>query len=124
MGKYIMVVDDCKSVREILGTFLRSFGYNVLEAETGIDALSKLNGQKIDLFICDVNMPDMDGITCLSEVKKNELFSRYKFVPFLMLTTELDKDLIVKAKKEGAMAWLIKPFNPDQLFCTIKKIIG
>ncbi len=85
MSKVILVVDDSASVRQVVGIALRGAGYTVVEASDGKDALTKLDGQKINLVISDVNMPNMDGITFLKEMKTK---ANYKFTPVIMLTTE------------------------------------
>lgn len=85
MAKTVMVVDDSSSVRQVVSIALKGAGYEVIEACDGKDALNKLSGQKIHLMISDVNMPNMDGITFVKEVKK---LANYKFTPIIMLTTE------------------------------------
>lgn len=85
MAKTVMVVDDSSSVRQVVSIALKGTGYEVIEACDGKDALNKLSGQKIHLMISDVNMPNMDGITFVKEVKK---LANYKFTPIIMLTTE------------------------------------
>ncbi|MFZ5603339.1 MAG: response regulator, partial [Pseudomonadota bacterium] len=83
MAKNIMIVDDSASLRQVVAIALRGAGYDVIEAQNGQDALSKLDGKKIHLIISDVNMPVMDGITLVKEVKK---LPAYKFTPIIMLT--------------------------------------
>ncbi|MBF0464063.1 MAG: response regulator [Nitrospirae bacterium] len=119
MGKTIMLIDDSATLREVLGTTLKKTGYTVIEAKDGKDALSKLTG-KIHLMICDVNMPNMDGIEFLKEIKKN---ATYKFTPIIMLTTESQETKKQEGKEAGAKAWLVKPFKPDVLLSAIEKLI-
>ncbi|MBS98142.1 MAG: two-component system response regulator [Oceanospirillaceae bacterium] len=120
MDKTIMVVDDSASIRQVVGIALRGGGYQVIEARDGRDALSKLTGDKIHLIISDVNMPNMDGITFVKELKKNP---RYKFTPVIMLTTEAGKDKMAEGKAAGAKAWVVKPFQPPQMLDAVSKLI-
>ena len=120
MGKTLMVVDDSASIRQVVGLALRSAGYDVIEACDGKDALSKLDGKKINLIISDVNMPNMDGITLVKEVKK---MSAYKFTPIMMLTTESQDAKKMEGKAAGAKAWVVKPFQPPQLLNAVAKLV-
>ncbi|MGQ9659228.1 MAG: response regulator [Thermochromatium sp.] len=120
MTKTIMVVDDSASLRSVLGLALKGAGYEVIEACDGRDALAKLDGTKIHLIVSDVNMPNMDGITLVSEVKK---LPNYRFTPILMLTTESQPEKKEAARAAGAKAWLVKPFQPETLLAAISKLI-
>ena len=120
MSKTIMVVDDSASIRQVVRIALNGAGYNVIEASAGKDALSKLTGDKIHLVISDVNMPNMDGISLVKELKKNP---RYKFTPVIMLTTEAGKDKMAEGKAAGAKAWVVKPFQPPQMLDAVSKLI-
>ena len=120
MAKTIMVVDDSASLRTVVKIALQSNGYEVIEGENGQDALNKLQGQKVHLVISDVNMPIMDGITFVTEMKKN---AAYKFTPVIMLTTEAGQDMKEKGKAAGAKAWVIKPFQPQQMLDAVSKLI-
>lgn len=119
MGKQIMIIDDSSSLRQLVHITLRSAGYEVLEAADGVDALAKLAGQKVHLMICDVNMPNMDGIAFLKEVKQSV---QLRFTPIIMLTTESDEDHKRAAQEAGARAWMVKPFQPAQLLATVAKL--
>lgn len=123
MAKKIMVIDDASAIRQVVKHVLMSEGYEIVEAVDGADALNKLDGQEIDLFVCDVNMPNMDGITFLEKVKNDDQYSSYKFAPFIMLTTESGTDMKSKGKDLGAKAWMVKPFQPEQLLGAVKKLL-
>ena len=120
MAKNVLVVDDSSSVRQVVGTALQSAGYDVIEAVDGKDALSKLTGQKVHLIISDVNMPNMDGITFVKEVKK---LANYKFTPIIMLTTESQESKKAEGQAAGAKAWVVKPFQPAQMLAAVSKLI-
>jgi two-component system chemotaxis response regulator CheY len=120
MAKTVMVVDDSSSVRQVVSIALKSAGYEVIEACDGKDALAKLNGQKIHLMISDVNMPNMDGITLVKEVKK---LANYRFTPIIMLTTESQEAKKQEGQAAGAKAWVVKPFQPAQMLAAVSKLI-
>ena len=120
MGKAILIVDDSASVRQVVGIALKVAGYDVIEGCDGKDALTKRNGQKIHLIISDVNMPNMDGITFVKEVKK---LPNYKFTPIIMLTTESQEGKKQEGQAAGAKAWVVKPFQPAQMLTAVAKLI-
>lgn len=117
----ILAVDDSASMRQMVSFTLKSAGYEVVEASDGKEALAKAQGLTVDLVLSDVNMPVMDGITLVTELRK---LPAYKFVPMLMLTTESAGDKKMAGKQAGATGWIVKPFNPEQLLGTIKKVLG
>jgi two-component system chemotaxis response regulator CheY len=119
MAKTIMVVDDSISIRQVVGLALKQAGYDVIEGCDGRDALAKLTGQKVNLIISDVNMPNMDGITFVRELKTRPA---YKFTPVLMLTTESQEDKKEQGKAAGARAWMVKPFKPEALLAAVQKL--
>ncbi len=119
MAKTIMIVDDSASMRQVVGIALRSAGYQVLEGRDGVDALSKLTGQKVHLIISDVNMPNMDGISFVRAVKQN---AAYRFTPIIMLTTESEETKKREGQAAGAKAWVVKPFKPEQLLNAVQKL--
>lgn len=119
MSKTIMTVDDSASVRQMVGFTLKNAGYTVIEAVDGKDALSKLKG-KIDMIVTDLNMPNMDGITLIRNVRAN---ASYKFIPIVMLTTEAQASKKQEGKSAGATGWIVKPFKPDQLLSVVKKVL-
>jgi two-component system chemotaxis response regulator CheY len=114
-----MVVDDSISIRQVVSLALKQAGYDVIEGIDGRDALAKLTGQKVNLIISDVNMPNMDGITFVRELKTRPA---YKFTPVLMLTTESQEDKKEQGKAAGARAWMVKPFKPDALLAAVQKL--
>ena len=117
--KKILLVDDSTAIRNIIKTAL--FGdYELLEAENGQVALNKAQENKIDLFLLDVNMPVMDGITCVKELRK---ISKYSNTPIIMLTTESRDDKKQQGKEAGANGWIVKPCEPEKLLNVIKKMI-
>ena len=119
MAKTIMVVDDSASMRQVLGIALQGAGYDVLQSIDGVDALAKLKGQKVNLIISDVNMPNMDGITFLKAVKQ---MPAYKFTPVIMLTTVSGEDSKAEGRAAGARAWVCKPFQPQQLVDAVQRL--
>ncbi|WP_150048016.1 MULTISPECIES: response regulator [Methylomonas] len=120
MSKTILIVDDSASVRQVVKIALTGAGYDVIEGVDGKDALSKLTGQKVHLIISDVNMPNMDGITFVKEVKK---LAAYKFTPIIMLTTESQETKKQEGQAAGAKAWVVKPFQPAQMLAAVSKLI-
>lgn len=119
MAKTIMIVDDAPSVRQIVGMALKGAGYDVVEAADGHDALSKLNNCRPNLVICDLNMPNMDGIAFLEHIRKSET---HRFTPVIMLTTESAEDKKARARAAGARAWLTKPFQPSKMLDAVAKL--
>ena len=120
MGKTILIVDDSATIRQVVGMTLKGAGYEVMEANDGKDALKKLDGKKINLIISDVNMPNMDGITFVKEAKK---LASYKFTPIIMLTTESQDSKKQEGQAAGAKAWVVKPFQPEQMLAAVAKLI-
>ena len=120
MSKLIMIVEDSSSLRTVVGIALKNAGYDVVEACDGKDALSKLEGRKFNLIVSDVNMPNMDGITFVTQLKQ---IPTYKFTPVIMLTTEADDAKKAAGKAAGARAWVLKPFQPPVLLDAIAKLV-
>lgn len=120
MAKTILIVDDSASLRTVVAIALKGAGYEVIEACDGRDALAKLSGQKINLIVSDVNMPNMDGISLIKEVKQ---LPNYKFTPIMMLTTESQDGKKQEGKAAGAKAWLVKPFQPPVLLDAVSKLV-
>jgi two-component system chemotaxis response regulator CheY len=120
MSKTILVVDDSASIRQVVSITLKSAGYSVIEAVDGKDALTKLDGQKVNLVISDVNMPNMDGITFVKEMKQK---ANYKFTPVIMLTTEGSDEKKKEGQAAGAKAWVVKPFKPEHMLQAVSMLI-
>lgn len=120
MAKTILFVDDSASVRQVMTTTLKREGYDVITAEDGKDALSKLDGKKIHLIISDVNMPNMDGLTFVKQAKQ---LPAYKFTPIIMLTTETAASKMTEGKAAGVKAWIVKPFQPPHLLAAVSQLI-
>ncbi len=121
MAKTILIVDDSASMRQLVKISLNGTGHQIIEASDGRDALSKLNGQKINLIISDVNMPNLDGIGLVKAVKAKP---EYRFTPIMMLTTESEQAKKAEGQAAGAKAWMVKPFQPQQLLAAVEKLIG
>lgn len=119
MAKTIMTVDDSASVRQMVSFTLKNEGHDVIEAADGQDALSKLGG-KVDMIITDLNMPNMNGIDFIKNVRAK---SEFKFVPIIMLTTESQAEKKAEGKTAGATGWIVKPFKPDQLVAVVNKVL-
>lgn len=117
----VLAVDDSASMRQMVSFTLKGAGYDVVEAKDGVEALGIAKTSSFDLVVTDVNMPNMDGISLIRELRK---LADYKFTPMLMLTTESGTDKKSEGKAAGATGWIVKPFNPDQLLATIKRVVG
>ena len=120
MSKIIMTVDDSNSIRQMVGFTLKRAGFEVIEAVDGKDAISQLDTTTIDMLITDLNMPNMDGIELIRELRSKP---EYKFIPIVMLTTESQDEKKQEGKAVGATGWIVKPFKPDQLLAVIKKVL-
>jgi len=121
MAKVILAVDDSASMRQMVGVTLRSAGYDVVEATDGQEALDYARGHPVDLVLTDVNMPRMDGIRLVSELRS---LPTYRLTPLLLLTTESSPERKAQGKQAGATGWMVKPFNPDQLLATLARVLG
>ena len=119
MAKTILIIDDSASLRQVVKMALTGAGYNVLEAGDGKAALALLDGRQVNMAVCDVNMPIMNGIEF---VKAAKALPAYKFMPILMLTTESQEEKKEQGKAAGAKAWMVKPFSPTQLVNAVSKL--
>ena len=120
----ILLVDDSATLRASVNYTLKEAGFETVNAVNGADGLEKLNqamksGETIGMIISDINMPVMDGITFITEVKKTP----FKYTPILVLTTESEEEMKMKGKNAGASGWLVKPFKPEQLVYVTKKFM-
>lgn len=120
MGKKILIVDDSESLRQVVGIALKEAGYDVVEACDGADGLRKLSQQRVNLIISDVNMPNMDGIEMVKQIKQ---MVEHKFTPIIMLTTEFGEEKKQEGKAAGVKAWVVKPFKPAQMLDAVSKLI-
>ncbi len=120
MSKKVLVIDDSVSMRKVVAMVLSRDGHTVVESADGAEALERLKQEKVNLIICDVNMPKMDGITFLKHLRQ-EPGSRE--VPVVMLTTESQGRLREMGAEAGARAWILKPFQPEQLLEVVTRII-
>ena len=116
----ILAADDSASMRQMVTFTLKGAGFEVVEAVDGVDALQKAKSGSFDLVLSDVNMPNMDGIELVKHIRA---LPNYKFTPILMLTTESGNDRKMAGKEAGATGWIVKPFNPEQLLNTIKRVL-
>lgn len=121
MSKTILVVDDSDVFRKIVRVYLKNAGFEIIEKPDGQEAYDHLNGgNRVNLIICDVNMPNMDGLTFARKIKEH---SELRFLPIIMLTTESQEDKKQQGKEAGVRAWLVKPFSPGDLLTAINKIL-
>ncbi len=117
----VMIVDDSPSIRTMVGFTLRGAGYDVLEASDGVEALALAKeSDPVSLVVTDVNMPNMNGLVLIAELRK---LDSYKFIPILTLTTEGTTEKKMEGKRAGATGWIVKPFDPDGLLLTIRKVL-
>ena len=118
----LLIVDDSTMLRDMLSYALNEGGYNdVAEAIDGVDGLDKSKMTTYDLIITDVNMPNMDGLTLVNELRK---LPQYSKTPILVLTTERSDEMKSKGKAAGATGWIVKPFVPDQLLKAVNIVLS
>ena len=121
MSKTILTVDDSASIRQMVSYTLKAAGYAVTEAVDGEDGLKKANASSFNLILTDQNMPRMDGLTLIRNLRSAP---KYKTVPILMLTTESGDAMKTQGRAAGATGWLVKPFDPAKLLEVVKKVLG
>ena len=121
MSKTILCVDDSASIRQMLSFTLKTAGYEVLDAADGSEGLEKAKHNAVDLVITDQNMPKMDGLTLIKELRA---MPQYAKTPILMLTTESSTEMKVQGREAKATGWLVKPFDPKKLIEVVKKVVG
>jgi two-component system chemotaxis response regulator CheY len=115
------MVDDARSMRGLVAMTLTNAGYQVVEACDGVDALNKIGNQKVNIVVTDFNMPNMNGIELIKNLKADP---QYRFLPIVVLTTESEDSKKQQGQMAGAKAWIVKPFKPETLLTVVKKIIG
>ncbi|MGB5396277.1 MAG: response regulator [Gammaproteobacteria bacterium] len=116
----ILAVDDSPSMRQMVTYTLKRAGYDVVCASDGVDALNIAQDRNISLVLTDVNMPNMDGITLIKQLRELE---NYRFTPILILTTESSSEKKMQGKDAGATGWIVKPFDPDKLLSTLRRVL-
>ncbi len=121
MSANILTVDDSASIRMTTRIALTNAGYNVTEAVDGVDGLQKMKSGSFDLIVTDLNMPNMDGLTMIRNLRQ---LPAYMGTPVIFLTTESDGDIKQQAKAAGATGWLTKPFDADNLTKIARKVLG
>lgn len=119
MSKRILTVDDSATMRDMLRFTLEKAGYQVVQGVDGRDGLTKLAENGADVIITDVNMPVMDGLTLIREVRTQPA---HKSTPILVLTTEASQAMKDKGRAAGATGWIVKPFDPEKLLAVVKKV--
>ncbi len=121
MAKKILSVDDSASVRQMVTFALETAGYATVQASDGKEALALLKTTPVDMIVTDLNMPNLNGIELIKQVRALPAF---KFVPIVLLTTESEDSKKAEGKAAGATGWIVKPFNQDQLLAVVKKLLG
>jgi two-component system chemotaxis response regulator CheY len=118
----VMIVDDFATMRRILRNILKQIGFkNIIEADDGKHALKELKKEKVDLIMCDWNMPEMPGIELLKNIRSDD---ELKEIPFVMVTAEAQKDNIIEAVKSGVSNYVVKPFTAETITEKLSKIFG
>ncbi len=120
MNRTALVVDDSTSMRQMVSFVLQQGGFTVLEGANGQEALERLAGQPVNLIVTDLNMPVMDGMTFIREVRAR---AQHRFTPILMLTTESQEAMKLEGRAAGATGWIVKPFDPQKLLAVVGKIV-
>lgn len=121
MAKKILSVDDSASVRQMVTFALEAAGYETAQAADGREALEYLKKSPVDMIVTDLNMPNLNGIELIKQVRA---LPGFKFVPIILLTTESEESKKQEGKAAGATGWIVKPFNKDQLLAVVKKLLG
>jgi two-component system chemotaxis response regulator CheY len=122
MNKRILIVDDSESIRSLLKFNLESNGYETETASDGYEALKALDeeGKDFQLILTDLHMPNMNGLELIERIRTDE---NHRFLPILFLTTETNPEMKQRARKAGATGWIVKPFAPEQLIKTVRKVL-
>jgi two-component system chemotaxis response regulator CheY len=119
MSKRILTIDDSKTMRDMLMLTLVEAGFDVIQAVDGQDGLDVLVGKQVDVIITDINMPRMDGYEVIRNLRRDPA---HKSTPILVLTTESEADKKNLAREAGATGWMVKPFDPERLVATVRKV--
>ena len=118
-GKTVLTVDDSRTIRDMLRLALAGAGYRVVQAGDGVDGLAMLRDEVPDAIITDINMPRLDGFGFIEEVRRDP---RFRATPILVLTTESDPAMKDRARAAGATGWIVKPFNPEKLTASLRRV--
>lgn len=121
MNANVLIVDDSRTVRVMVRQALEQAGHRVTEAYDGVNAIATLQSLQPDLIITDVNMPEMDGITLVRELRGRADFPR---IPILILTTVQDAEMKQRGRDAGATGWMCKPFQPEQLAQVVQRVLA
>lgn len=122
MAKHILIVDDSKTIRNLVAFVLKSEGFKVTTAEDGLDAIEKLyNIDAVDLIMADINMPRMDGLTLIKNLREQDI---YKDIPIIILSTEGQEQDIQTGMTLGANLYMVKPAQPEKMVRNIKMLLG
>jgi two-component system chemotaxis response regulator CheY len=121
VGARVLIVDDSRSMRQMVRAALEAAGHQVAEGEDGRAALALLEKAPVDLVVSDVNMPEMDGIALTRAIRQRPA---HRFTPILILTTEHTDEMKQRGRAAGATGWLVKPFNPAQLRQVVERVLG
>ena len=121
MSWLILVVDDSLTTRALLRTALEAQGARVIEAENGRDGLWRARSEQVDLVVCDIHMPVMNGLEMIQELRK---LPEYRTTPVFVLTSDATLSRAAEGKKAGADAWVVKPVNPASLWKAVLKALG
>jgi len=119
MTKKVLAVDDSKTMRDMVNFTLKNAGFEVLEAEDGVKAMAMVKNHKFDVVVTDINMPNMDGISLVKELRAT---AEHRSTPILILTTEGGDDKKALGRAAGATGWIVKPFSPDKLVQVVNKV--
>ena len=118
-SKTILTVDDSRTIRDLLRIALLDSGYRVLQAADGVDGIEALKDECPDAIITDINMPRLDGFGFIEQVRRDE---RFRATPILVLTTESEPAMKDRARAAGATGWIVKPFNPEKLTASLRRV--
>lgn len=121
MNRTILTAEDSSSLRQLMSHTLQSAGYDVIEADDGQEALERLDASQVGMLITDLNMPRLDGIDLIREVRRNP---SNRFLPIVMLTSDTEKSRQREGRDAGASAWIQKPFKPEQLLKVVQMVLG